>query len=59
VLAEVAGVAEFAEAVLRIDGGETPVDGNAGIVWRKRGGDAEEGRGALEGEADEVGLRAE
>src|SRR5882757_9623762 len=59
VLAEVAGVADFAETVLRVDGGEALIDGCAWVVGGKRGGDAEEGGGALEGEADEVGFGAE
>ena len=58
-LSEVAGVADFAKAVLRVDGGQTLVDGDSGVVGWKRGGDAEEGGGTLEGEADEVGLGAE
>ncbi len=58
-LAEVAGVADLLEAVLGVDGGETLVDGNAWVAGWKRRGDAEESRGALEGESDEMRLRAE
>jgi len=41
VLAEVAGIADFAKAVLGVDGGEALVDGDTGVAGWKRGGDAE------------------